>query len=99
MEFCQEHGLHLISDEILALTSLNNAPDSAPRFTSALSLTEPLVPEGAVKVNPASVHVVWSASKLFGSSGLRVVRQPQRSTVNIFLYTRTQLLITTHRAV
>ena len=81
MEFCQEHGIHLISDEILALTSLNTAPDNAPGFTSALSLTEPLVPEGAVKVNPASVHVVWSASKLFGSSGLRVVSKPFTTSV------------------
>ncbi|KAH7112124.1 pyridoxal phosphate-dependent transferase [Dendryphion nanum] len=65
MEFCQERGLHLVSDEILALTSLNTATisDNAPPFTSALSLTEPLMRDGAVKVNPASVHVVWSASK------------------------------------
>jgi aspartate/methionine/tyrosine aminotransferase len=73
MEFCQERGLHLISDELYALTTLNDAPEGAAPFASALSLTEPLVPEGAVKVDPSRVHVVWSASKLFGSSGLRVV--------------------------
>lgn len=73
MEFCQERGLHLISDEILALSSLNGAPDDCPPFVSALSLTEPLVREGAVKIDPSRVHVVWSASKLFGSSGFRVV--------------------------
>jgi gliotoxin/aspirochlorine biosynthesis aminotransferase len=73
MEFCQERGLHLISDEIYALTTLHDAPDYAPPFASALSLTEPLVPEGAVKVDPSRVHVVWSASMLFGSSGLKVV--------------------------
>lgn len=73
MEFCQEHGLHLIVDEIYALTDLNTAPAKAPAFVSALSLTEPLVPEGAVKVDPSRVHVVWSASKLFGMSGFRVV--------------------------
>lgn len=75
MEFCQERGLHLISDEIYALSGLSGVPDKTPRFVSALSLTEPLVPEGAVKVDPSRVHVVWSASKLFGLSGLRVVRQ------------------------
>lgn len=74
MEFCQERGLHLISDEIYALTALQDPPDYVPAFCSALSLTEPLVPEGAVKVDPSRVHVVWSASKLFGSSGFRVVR-------------------------
>ncbi|KAF2036608.1 PLP-dependent transferase [Setomelanomma holmii] len=72
MEFCQEHSLHLIVDEIYALTNLNNVPAKAPPFVSALSLTEPLVPEGAVKVDPSRVHVVWSASKLFGMSGFRI---------------------------
>ena len=42
-------------------------------FVSALSLTEPLVPEGAVKVDPSRVHVVWDASRLFGLGGLKVV--------------------------
>lgn len=74
MEFCQERGLHLVSDELYALMSLNSTPDYSPQFASALSMTEPLVPEGAVKVDPSRVHVIWSASKLFGSSGFRVVR-------------------------
>lgn len=73
MEFCQERELHLILDELYALTGLNGTPKNAPNFVSALSLTEPLVPEGALKVDPSRVHVVWSASKLFGMSGLRVV--------------------------
>lgn len=72
MEFCQERDLHLISDEIYALTALKTDVQ-APKFVSALSLMEPLVPEGAVKVDPSRVHVVWSASKLFGMSGFRVV--------------------------
>ncbi|KAF2875213.1 pyridoxal phosphate-dependent transferase [Massariosphaeria phaeospora] len=72
MEFCQERGLHLISDEVFALSWLDTLSPSSPSFVSALSLTEPLVPEGAVKVDPSRVHVVWSASKLFGASGLRV---------------------------
>jgi aspartate/methionine/tyrosine aminotransferase len=73
MEFCQEHNLHLIVDEIYALTDLNVTPSKAPPFVSALSLTEPLVRSGAVKVDPSRVHVVWSASKLFGMSGFRIV--------------------------
>ncbi|KAH7396693.1 pyridoxal phosphate-dependent transferase [Phaeosphaeria sp. MPI-PUGE-AT-0046c] len=72
MEFCQEHGLHLIVDEIYALTDLNSKVKGAAPFVSALSLTEPLVPEGAVKIDPSRVHVVWSASKLFGMSGFRI---------------------------
>jgi aspartate/methionine/tyrosine aminotransferase len=70
MEFCQEHNLHLIVDEIYALTDLNVTPSKAPPF---VSLTEPLVRSGAVKVDPSRVHVVWSASKLFGMSGFRIV--------------------------
>jgi aspartate/methionine/tyrosine aminotransferase len=77
MEFCQERGLHLISDELYALTDLKGVSGDAPAFVSALSMTEPLVPEGAVKVDPSRVHVVWSASKLFGSSGFRVVSAEQ----------------------
>jgi aspartate/methionine/tyrosine aminotransferase len=73
MEFCQEHGLHLIVDEIYALTDLNTTPANAAPFVSALTLTEPLVPSGAVKVDPSRVHVIWSASKLFGMSGFRIV--------------------------
>ena len=79
MEFCQERGLHLISDEIYALTELNGVPANAPKFVSTLSLTEPLVPSGAVKVDPSRVHVIWSASKLFGMSGFRVVSQMSES--------------------
>lgn len=80
MEFCQEHGLHLIVDEVYAQTILNNVPGKAPEFVSALSLTEPLMRTGAVKVDPSRVHVVWSASKLFGLSGLRVVCHTTRKT-------------------
>ncbi|UPX15483.1 uncharacterized protein EKO05_0005929 [Ascochyta rabiei] len=71
MEFCQERGLHLISDELYALTDLGHIK-KGEEFVSVLSLTEPLMPEGAIKVDPTRVHVVWSASKLFGVSGLRV---------------------------
>lgn len=72
LEFCQERGLHLISDELYALTDLGHVKKSE-EFVSVLSLTDPFLPEGAIKVEPNRVHVIWSASKLFGLSGLRVV--------------------------
>ncbi|KAF1946035.1 PLP-dependent transferase [Clathrospora elynae] len=72
MEFCQERGLHFICDECHALTGLNGVDAKSPKFVSALSLAEPLVPQGAVKVDPSCVHVIWSASKLFGMSGFKV---------------------------
>jgi hypothetical protein len=84
MEFCQERGLHFISDEINALIALNDTPRNSPKFVSALSLTEPLVPEGAVKIDPSRVHIVWAASKLFGCSGFRIASHPhpQRPSTN-----------------
>ena len=81
LEFCQERGLHLIVDEGAGLMALDGKEGgggakkkrNGETFVSALSLTEPLVPEGAVKVDPSRVHVVWDASRLFGLGGLKVV--------------------------
>lgn len=77
MEFCQERGLHLICDEVFGLLELQGGSGgdekAAPEFMSALSLTEALVPSGAMKIDASRVHVVWSPSKLFGLSGFRVV--------------------------
>jgi aspartate/methionine/tyrosine aminotransferase len=76
MEFCQERGLHLIIEEVGSHTIVNSGDEKAPEFTSVLSLTEPLVPAGAVKVDPSRVHMVWSASEFLGLDGLRVVSRP-----------------------
>lgn len=59
MRFCQKHSLHLISDEIYALSIWENpdAPD-APGFTSILSIdTNDLI-------DPSLVHVLWGMSKV-----------------------------------
>lgn len=72
LEFCQERGLHLICDELYALTDLGHVK-KGEEFVSVMSLTEPFMPEGAIKVDPSRVHVIWSASKLFGVSGSKVV--------------------------
>ncbi|CAN9159617.1 unnamed protein product [Alternaria alternata] len=92
IEFCQERGLHLICDEVSALISVSGVDSKAPRFVSALSLTEPFVPEGAVKVDPSRVHVVWSASKLFGMSGLKagcIISQQNPSLLKAMALTST----------
>lgn len=72
LEFCQERGLHLVSDELYALTDLGGL-EKGEEVISVLSMTDPFLPQGAIKVDPNRVHLVWSASKLFGVSGLRVV--------------------------
>ncbi|KAF4461894.1 1-aminocyclopropane-1-carboxylate synthase [Fusarium albosuccineum] len=59
MQFCQKHNLHLISDEIYALSTWHNPDDpDAPDFTSLLSVN----PVGVI--NPQLVHVLWGMSKV-----------------------------------
>ncbi|KAF3044289.1 hypothetical protein E8E12_004288 [Didymella heteroderae] len=94
LEFCQERELHLISDELYALTELGHIK-KGEEFVSVLSLTDPFLPEGAIKVDPNRVHIVWSASKLFGVSGLRIgclVSQHNRELI------RAMALLTTAHA-
>jgi aspartate/methionine/tyrosine aminotransferase len=59
MKFCTRHGLHLICDEIYALSVWENPrlPD-APGFRSVLSMDIKEVME------PSMVHVVWGLSKV-----------------------------------
>lgn len=70
VKFCQQHGIHYVSDEVYALSVLAGADleDRAP-FTSALSLDLQ-----ALGCAPEYVHTIWSVSKDFGSSGIRMVR-------------------------
>ncbi|GKU07626.1 unnamed protein product [Fusarium langsethiae] len=67
MKLCQKHSLHLLSDEIYALSvwKNENAPD-APEFTSVLSInTNELI-------NANLLHVMWGMSKDFGANGIRI---------------------------
>lgn len=70
-QFCQDRDIHLISDEVYALSCFDNNNEINPKrppFVSALHLD--LCRLG---VDRARVHVVWSTSKDFGSSGFRMV--------------------------
>ncbi|KAL1856868.1 putative secondary metabolism biosynthetic enzyme [Diaporthe australafricana] len=68
LRFCARHDLHFISDEVYALTSFTSPDLPSPTpFTSVLSLDLDAV--GAVK---SRVHMVWSTSKDFGQSGMRM---------------------------
>lgn len=70
---CHSLGMHLIVDEIYALTKVG---DGYP-FHSILSLDAE-----ALEVDPEKIHVVWSTSKDFGQSGVRMVRsQSYRANV------------------
>ncbi|KAJ4988881.1 ACC synthase [Stagonosporopsis vannaccii] len=70
LRFCAKHRIHLISDEIYALTVWENTTDTtgpAPEpFSSILSLDLPAL------IDPSLVHVLWGTSKDFGANGLRL---------------------------
>ncbi|EXL63312.1 hypothetical protein FOCG_01668 [Fusarium oxysporum f. sp. radicis-lycopersici 26381] len=67
MQFCQKHNLHLISDEVYALSVWKNpgAPD-APDFTSILAINH----HGLI--DRELIHVLWGMGKDFGSCGIRI---------------------------
>lgn len=69
IKFCQERNIHYISDEVYGLSGFESRGSEQPiTFTSALAID--VVSLGC---NPWRVHVMWSISKDFGSSGLRMV--------------------------
>lgn len=81
LKFCEEKDLHFISDEIYALSAFgalsqdvrkNGGNLNSPAMTFVSVLERDLA---KLKVNPARVHQVYSISKDFGSSGLRLVSQ------------------------
>jgi aspartate/methionine/tyrosine aminotransferase len=77
LDFWHSHNLHYISDEVFANTVFD---ESDTQFISALSLIdhgENMMIQGEAiqksKIAPSFVHVIWSASKDFGCSGVRLV--------------------------
>ncbi|KAF5677489.1 aspartate aminotransferase [Fusarium circinatum] len=67
MSLCGRFGLHLIVDEIYALSVFENAKmQNAVPFTSILSL------QANGLMDPRKVHVQWGLSKDFGATGLRI---------------------------
>ncbi|KAL6695440.1 PLP-dependent transferase [Trichoderma pleuroticola] len=78
LQYCQEANLHLISDEIYALSTFGDQGESSIRckrvfkspeteFTSVLSRNL-----DALGVERSRVHVLYSISKDFGCSGIRL---------------------------
>lgn len=62
LKFCSRNGLHLISDEIYALSVWDNPRlPNAPGFRSVLSINQ----EGII--DPSFVHTVWGLSKVWHS--------------------------------
>jgi gliotoxin/aspirochlorine biosynthesis aminotransferase len=69
IKFCHRHGLHYISDEVYALTRFSSAdlPNPEP-FISALAIDIE-----KLGCDMSRIHTVWSTSKDFGQSGVRMV--------------------------
>lgn len=69
LHLCSKYHIHLISDEIYALTVWENTidpPSPAIPFSSILTLDIPSL------IDPSLVHVLWGVSKDFGANGLRL---------------------------
>ena len=58
MTFCQQHGIHLISDEIYGLCVFDTDDPAAIPFTSVLSL------DPAGLIDPDYLHVFYGMSKV-----------------------------------
>jgi 1-aminocyclopropane-1-carboxylate synthase len=67
MALCEKHQIHLIIDEIYALSVFPNPnlPTAEP-FISALSIPTTNL------INPARIHTLWGLSKDFGANSLRI---------------------------
>ncbi|KAI0023443.1 putative aminotransferase class I and II family protein [Xylariomycetidae sp. FL0641] len=65
--FCGQHDLHLICDEVFAMSVYDNpdVPDAIP-FTSVLALNLD------DKINPLNVHIAYGMSKDFCAAGFRL---------------------------
>ncbi|KAL7941309.1 pyridoxal phosphate-dependent transferase [Trichoderma barbatum] len=79
LKLCEKYKIHLISDEIYALSVWDNTVDTSvplEPFTSCLSIDYTGI------VDPTRVHVIWGMSKDFGANGIRVgalISQANRS--------------------
>ncbi|TGZ76173.1 ACC synthase [Ascodesmis nigricans] len=68
LKLCTRHNIHLISDELYALSSYRTPNNtSSPAFTSLLSL-----PSTPALIDPNNLHILYGMSKDFGSNGLRL---------------------------
>lgn len=66
MKFCGEKCIHLISDEIYAMTTYKRQDRKSEVFTSVLSID----PTGLI--DPKQIHVLYGMAKDFGAAGMRL---------------------------
>jgi aspartate/methionine/tyrosine aminotransferase len=70
MKLCQKYKIHLISDEIYALSVWTNRIDELKTppvdFQSVLSIGSTGL------INLELIHILWGTSKDFGANGIRL---------------------------
>ncbi|MCJ1290796.1 hypothetical protein MMC34_002338 [Xylographa carneopallida] len=66
LRLCAAKGIHLISDEIYALSVYNRDDRPAEEFTSIRSI------DSSGIIDPRQVHVLYGMSKDYGAAGLRL---------------------------
>ena len=86
VRFCNQRGIHFISNEEYGLTSFPSAeiPDPVP-FISALSLDD-----RALGCDPSRSHTIYGISRDFGASNFHMVRP---SSISCALDSRTLALV------
>ncbi|KAF6240568.1 hypothetical protein HO173_001238 [Letharia columbiana] len=72
LRFCQRRNIHLISDEVFALSTFNPSQVDLPETRHFVSMLA--VDPTALDCDPGRVHVVWSMSKDFAAGGIKLVR-------------------------
>ncbi|KAJ9158127.1 PLP-dependent transferase [Coniochaeta hoffmannii] len=72
MRLCQRYRLHLLVDEVYALSVFANPRDSSRAAAAACGFTSALAIDTEGVIDPALVHVLWGLSKDFGCNGLRI---------------------------
>ncbi|TGO47608.1 hypothetical protein BCON_0270g00050 [Botryotinia convoluta] len=73
LEWSAKKDLHYISDEVYGCLEFG-CDEKAEKFVSALRLLDgSMGPEREAMIDRSKVHVLWSASKLFGLPGIKLV--------------------------
>ena len=73
MQFCEKHAIHLISDEIYALSTYSiDAPGSTSSGPTVPFRSILTIPNAATYIDPARLHVLYGMSKDLAGGGLRI---------------------------
>ncbi|KAI7156417.1 PLP-dependent transferase [Hortaea werneckii] len=66
MKLCEKYQIHLLSDEIYAMSVYSSTNPSVPAFESVLAF------DSTPYISPSRLHVLYGLSKDFAAGGLRI---------------------------